>query len=78
MSFAPLENAKDGVDAVDNVIADGWQFAITRGGDVMRRPAAEAGRYGGWRYECSVAHCVRFPLLFPTIAVRYAPLIVGE
>jgi hypothetical protein len=46
----------DGVNAIDLGVIGPWQYAVdfmgTTAANVWRRTAAEAGTYGGWRFEC--------------------------
>jgi hypothetical protein len=50
-------------DAILGVIGDA-EYALVRG-DVYRRPAAHAGTYGGWRWECTLEHAKLYPTVYP-------------
>lgn len=65
-----LSMSRDGIAGRDLGIVGAWQYAITfpsnqagyvYTGEIFRRRADEAGRYGGWRWECSAAHPGRLP-----------------
>lgn len=54
---------KDGVDGIDLGVIEHSQYALTPVGDIMRRRAADAGTYGGWRWEMTLEHATHFPVI---------------
>ncbi len=68
-AFEMLDYHKDGVKAVDLGVIGETQYALDfLGGmaaNVWRRSADSVGTYGGWRFECSSAHPIRFRATWP-------------
>ena len=69
-----LRQDTDGLEAIDSLVDGAWQYALTRRGEIMRRPAAYARSYGGWRWECSLSTCLHYPSVYPALVARFAPL----
>jgi len=50
-----------GLHGVSLGVVDGCEYAVSADRrELFRRPTSANPSYGGWRWECSVAHAARF------------------
>jgi hypothetical protein len=75
-----LKQHIDGIEAVYLGQHGTFEYAVTESsarvtgtpGEVYRRPASHFGSYGGWRWEASVDHVLRYASQYPGVAEAVA------